>query len=474
MLKESQRKLETSSVQKWGYKQMESTSLPYINGSLPGKNAQAILGKEDKYLCASAASTTPIVWKEASGSIVIDVDDNRFIDFTSGILVSNVGHSHPKVVKAVQEQAGKFLNSYNCAHQLRADLCERLTSLFPEKLNRALLLTTGAEAVETAIKIARAYTGKNEIISFNGSFHGKTYLTMSVGGIRKTKEGFGPQASNVIHAPFPYLYHAYQRDEEACVDSCLQHLKEIIDTSSTGNIAAVVMESYLGSGGCVVPPKRFVQGIRDLCNEHNIVFIVDEVQAGFGRTGKMFGYEHYGVTPDIVCIAKGLSAGVPTSAIVANEELMNALPPGAATSTYGGNPLSCAAALAVIDVIEEEGLVQRAETLGQVLAKRLKEMEHKYPFLGDGRSIGLVTGLEIVEDPDTRIPSPPLANAIVNEAISRGLALISPTGLYGNVIRMMPPLVISEELMIKGLGILDEAMEAVSSVSIMDQGVKSL
>ncbi|MFM1653437.1 aspartate aminotransferase family protein [Brevibacillus sp. B_LB10_24] len=432
------------------------------NGILPGDKARAVLEKESKYLCAAAAATTPIVWKEALGATVVDVDDNRYIDFTSGILVANVGHSHPKVVKAIQEQAGKFLNAYNSAHQLRADLCERLTALFPSKLNRALLLTTGAEAIESAVKIAKAYTGKNEIISFNGSFHGKTHLTMSIGGIRQTKEGFGPQASNVVHAPFPYVYHSYYRDEAACVDSCLQQLRETMATSSTGSIAAVVMESYLGSGGCVVPPARFVQGVRQLCDQHNIVFIVDEVQAGFGRTGKMFGFEHYGVVPDIVCLAKGLSAGVPTSAVVAGEGLMKALPPGSASSTYGGNPLSCAAALAVLDVIESEGLVQRAEALGQVLAKRLKELEQKYPFLGEGRSIGLVTGLEIVEDPATRVPSPALANAIVNEAIGRGLALISPTGLYGNVIRMMPPLVISEELMNQGLDILDEAMAKVS------------
>lgn len=438
------------------------TSFPSVNETLPGEKARAILDKESKYMCAAAGATTPIVWKEAQGAIVVDVDDNRYIDFTSGILVSNVGHSHPRVVKAIQDQAGKFLNAYNSAHELRAELCEKLVSLFPSKLNRALLLTTGAEAIESAVKIAKAYTGKNEIISFNGSFHGKTHLTMSIGGIRQTKEGFGPQASNVVHVPFPYTYHSYYKEEEACVDSCLQQLREMMATSSTGSIAAVVMESYLGSGGCVVPPARFVQGVRQLCDQHNILFIVDEVQAGFGRTGKMFGFEHYGVTPDIVCLAKGLSAGVPTSAVVANEELMNALPHGSASSTYGGNPLSCAAALAVLDVIEKEGLVQRAAALGHVLKQRLKQLEMKYPFLGEGRSLGLVTGLEIVEDPNTRVPSPVLANKIVNEAISSGLALISPTGLYGNVIRMMPPLVISEEVMNQGLDILDEAMAKVS------------
>lgn len=440
---------------------LKTVPVPSIKGEIPGKNAQAILEKENEFLCKSSASTTPIVWKEAFGSTIVDVDDNRFIDFTSGILVANVGHSHPKVVKAIQEQAGKFLNSYNAAHELRSRLSEKLVKLTPKGLDRAWLLTTGAEAVESGIKMAKAYTGKNEIISFNGSFHGKTHLTMGVGGIRDTKEGFGPQASNIIHAPFPYMYRSYHQDEETAVDSCLQYLNDIMNTSTSGSIAAVVMESYHGGGGCVVPPVRFVQGIRKLCDKYNILFIIDEVQAGFGRTGKMFGFQHYEVVPDIVCIAKGLASGVPTSAVIAKKNVMDALPAGSATTTYGGNPLSCAAALAVIDVMESEGLVQRASELGKVMRKRLDQLEKKYAFLGEARSIGMVTGLEIVEDPKTRIPSVEIAKDIVNESIKRGLALITPTGIHGNVIRMMPPLVITEEDLNKGLDILDNAMDAV-------------
>src|SRR5690625_3064905 len=279
---------------KRGKKMQNIKSVPYVSKNFPGENAQSIIEKEKQHLCEASGSTTPIVWDKASGSTIVDVDGNSFIDFTSGILVANVGHSHPKVVKAVQVQAEKFLNSYNASHDLRSKLSKELVRLAPEGLDRAWLLTTGAEAVESAIKLARAHTEKNEIISFNGSFHGKTYLTMGVGGIRDTKEGFGPQASGVIHAPFPYMYRSHHQDEDALVDNCLQYLNEIMSTSTTGSIAAVVMESYLGGGGCVVPSARFVQGIRELCDKHNILFIIDEVQAGFGRTGKMFGFEHYG------------------------------------------------------------------------------------------------------------------------------------------------------------------------------------
>lgn len=428
----------------------------------PGPKAQAIIEKENNYIPVSARSSTPIVWKEAYGATIIDVDGNEYIDFTSGILVSNVGHSHPRVVAAVQEQAGKFLNSYDSSHELRANLVEKIASLFPEDLNRVLLLSTGSEAIEAAIKFARASTGRNEIISFHGSFHGRTHLTMSLGGIKKVKSGYGPQASNIIHVPFPYPYRcSFPQPHDHCHEHTLNHMEQILYTASSGDVAAVIMESYLGSGGCVVPSVEFVRGVREFCDRHDILFIMDEVQAGFGRTGKMFGFEHYGIVPDLVCLAKGISSGVPTSAVVGRDSIMDQLPPGTMTSTYGGNPLSCAAAIATIDVILEERLPERSARLGKQMANRFRDLEKKYPIIGEARSIGLVSGIEIVQSSESREPAPSVARAIAMQAINLGLAVIAPTGLHGNVLRLMPPLVIDEQALDAGLDILDEAISMV-------------
>ncbi|WP_164985318.1 aspartate aminotransferase family protein [Ammoniphilus sp. CFH 90114] len=435
----------------------------------PGPKAQEIIQKEKNYIPRSACSSTPLVWKEAYGATIIDVDGNEYIDFTSGILVSNVGHSHPKVVAAIQEQAGKFLNSYDSSHHLRAELAEKIVNLFPEELNRVLLLTTGSEAIEAAIKFARAKTGKSEIISFHGSFHGRTHLTMSLGGIKKVKSGCGPQASNILHVPFPYPYRCtFSQPHDQCDEHTLQYMEQILHTASTGNIAAVIMESYLGSGGCVVPSVKFVQGVREFCDRHDILLIMDEVQAGFGRTGKMFGFEHYGILPDLVCLAKGISSGVPTSAVVGRDSIMDHLPPGTMTSTYGGNPLSCAAAMATIDVIVEERLPERAARLGERMAQRFQTLVEKYRIIGEARSIGLVSGIEVVKSREGREPDPETARAIAMQAIHLGLAVIAPTGLHGNVLRLMPPLVIEEEALEAGLDLLDEAISIVLNGGLHD------
>lgn len=433
--------------------------VPHIKVTPPGPKAREVIDKQLRYLAPSVSEPLPLVWERAEDCVVWDVDGNSYIDFSSGVLVVNTGHSHPKVVAALRDQAGKFINCYDTPHPLRSELAERIAGLMPEDLKRVLFLSSGSEAIDAAVKIARAYTGRYEILSFFGGFHGRTYMPMSVGGKRSIKAPFGPFVPGVLHAPFPYCYRCpFDKSYPGCGLPCFDFILRTLEATSGGSVACVLTEPYQGASGGIFPPVEWVQRVYELAHSMNALFIFDEVQSGFGRTGAMFAFEHYGITPDIVCLAKGLASGVPASAVVARNPIMESLKPGSISSTYGGNPLVCAAALASTEVIEEEHLAENAGRVGQAMLARLKQMQQAHPLIGDVRGMGLAQGIELVRNWETKEPATEETKAIIEECIRQGLALIPPIGFYGNVIRFAPPLTISEEMAHRGLDIFDAVL----------------
>ncbi|MGE0240615.1 MAG: aspartate aminotransferase family protein [Parvibaculaceae bacterium] len=430
------------------------------NYTLPGPIAKTVLDTQAKYLSPSISTPMPLVWESAADCMVTDVDGNTFIDFSSGVLVTNTGHCHPKVVKAIQEQAGRLLNCYDSAHPLRSAFVEKLAALMPEDLKCALVLSSGSEAIDAAVKIARAATGKHEVIAFDGAFHGRTYMAMSAGGLIGSKRGFGPLVPGILRAPFPDYYRANPGDTEEDIDArCLTALERLLTAQSTGSIAALITESYQGGGGSLVPSLRFMRALRDFCTRNGILFIMDEVQSSFGRTGKMFAFEHFGVVPDIVVLGKGIASGLPTAAVVARQPIMSGLKPGSLSSTYGGNPLCCAAALASIEVIEEERLADNAAKIGTLMMDRLSALKSRHRAVGDVRGLGLALAVEFVKDQDSKEPNPEMTRDFALELLHSGLSVMAPIGRHGNVLRIAPPLSITEELANEGLDIIEAALQ---------------
>ncbi len=436
--------------------------IPYLVTELPGPKARALLAESAQFELKSMSDEVPCVWARGEGAVIEDVDGNRLLDFSSGVLVMNIGHSHPTHVAAIREQAGTLLNCYDFVSAPRVRLAKKLVEITPPNLDRAYLLTTGSEAIEAAIKIARRATGRTEIISFFGGFHGRTYMAMAVGGKAGVKRGFGPLVPGVLHAPFPDYYRppVPGMTSDQVDDYCLAQLDLLLETVSTGSVAAVITETYQGAAGSRVPSKRFMQGLQAWCRAHDFVFIVDEVQASFGRTGKLFGFEHFEIQPNIITLGKGISCGVPCSAVVAESRLVDVLETGSLSSTNGGNPISCRAALASIEILESEGLVENSARLGALMMAEFAAMQQDFPCLGDVRGQGLAIGLEFVSDPVAKTPDAALAKRIVAESYQRGLVMIAPIGSFGNVIRVAPPLVLDEALARTGLGILREALQA--------------
>lgn len=438
--------------------------VPRIITELPGPKSRQYLELSRRYESRSLSEQVPAVWERAEGAVVEDVDGNRFIDFTSGVLVMNVGHCHPDHVAAIREQAGKLLNCYDFVNVPRVMLAKKLVELTPPNLDRAFILTTGSEAIEAAIKVARRYTGRHEIISFHGAFHGRTYACMSVGGKMGVKKKFGPMLPGVHFAPFCYCYRCvFDKTYPQCNCYCLSYLDWLVETETTGDVAAVIVETYQGAAGSIIPPVEWMQRLEEWCRKRDVLLIVDEVQASFGRTGKMFGFEHYGIAPNLLCLGKGISCGVPCSALVGESRIMDILEPGSMSSTNGGNPLSCAAALASIEIIEREGLCENAAVVGSKMLERLKEIEREHEIVGEARGLGLAIAVEIVKDKASKEPAPDLTKLIIRKAFEKGLLLIAPIGLFGNVIRIAPPLVITWELAEKGLDILAEAISEVEA-----------
>jgi len=385
------------------------------------------------------------------------VDGKEYLDFAGGIGVMNVGHGHPRVLQAVRAQLERF--THVCfqvtPYEAYVRLAERLAKLAPGDFSKkTLFLTTGAEAVENAVKIARAYTGRPAVVALTHSFHGRTLLGMSLTGKASYyKQNFGPFAPEVYHAPAPYPYRGVS-DEMA-----LEGLRELFRTAvDPERVAALVVEPVLGEGGFIPLSETYLREIREITASQGILLIADEIQSGFGRTGRMWAVEHSGVVPDLITFAKSVAAGLPLSGVVGRAEVMDAPKPGGLGGTYAGNPLACAAGLAVLDIFEEEGLLERAKALGRVLWQALEGLKDRFPQVGEVRGLGPMVALELVRDPKTREPAPDLAQATLEEARRRGLILLK-AGMYGNVIRVLVPLVATEAEVHEGLARLSAALE---------------
>jgi 4-aminobutyrate aminotransferase/(S)-3-amino-2-methylpropionate transaminase len=348
------------------------------------------------------------------------------------------------------------MNSYDFVTPWRALLAQKLVEITPSSLDRAFILTTGSEATEAAIKIARRATGKHEVIAFHGAFHGRTFGAMAIGGKTGVKKGFGPALPGMLHSPFPYCYRCpFGSTPDSCKLHTTEYLDWLLETESVGDVAALIVEPYQGGAGSIIPPPGWLKMVFDWSQERGIVFILDEVQSSFGRTGTLFAFEQEGFVPNLVCLGKGIGSGIPISAVVGESAIMDKLEPGSLSSTNGGNPLSCRGALTAIEVLLKEDLPQRAMELGKRMEARLLEMATRSPYLGDVRGQGLVWGLELVRDKGTKEPAPELCKQVVEEACKRGLLMIAPIGFYGNVLRIAPPLVIEDDQLVAALSILE-------------------
>jgi len=403
------------------------------------------------------ATANPIFVDRAENGAIWDVEGNRYIDFGSGIAVTNTGHRHPKVMAAVAAQCEKFAH---VAFQVTGypeyvELAERLNTLSPMADAKTLFFTTGAEATENAVKIARAYTGRQAVITFTGAFHGRTQLTMAMTGKAQPYRTRGtPLAAGIFHVPFPILHHG--TTEEDSLKALAHVFKADVDPA---NVAAIVIEPVQGEGGFYQTPPSFMKKLREICDLHGICLVADEVQTGFARTGKVFAIEHYDVVPDLIPVAKALGGGFPISGVIGKAEIMDAAEPGGLGGTFGGNPISVAAALAVLDVIEEEGLCDRANKIGGTMLERLKAMRQKNNLrpIGDVRGLGAMVAFELVKERGTHEPDADAIKPVLAAALDAGLILLS-CGYYGNTIRLLAPLTISEEDLDEGLNRLEIAL----------------
>lgn len=424
---------------------------------------KALQQKRDQYVTRSIGNGNRNFAQKARGATITDIEGNEWIDFAAAIGTLNVGHSHPKVIKAVQEQLEQFTHpGFNVMmYESYIQLAEKLVSVSPVSYKASVgLFNTGAEAVENAIKVARKYTKRKAVISFKGAFHGRTNLTMAMTSkVRPYKEGFGPFAAEVYQAPFPYMYRKPNKmTDDEYIDYIIQQFKDLfVTTVSKEDVACVVMEPVQGEGGFIIPPKRFVQEVYNFCKEHNILFIADEIQTGFGRTGTLFAVERFEIEPDIILLSKSIAAGLPLSAMVGRTEIVNAPEVGELGGTYSGSPLACSAALAVLEIMEEENLPERAEKVGEKIEGKLLEYQERYPFVGEVRRLGAMVAFELVTSKETKEPHAKLTKEIAKYANENGLLLLT-AGLYNNVIRFLTPLVITDEELEKGFTILEKTL----------------
>jgi 4-aminobutyrate aminotransferase/(S)-3-amino-2-methylpropionate transaminase len=437
---------------------MAATRTIELNTSLPGPRSREVLERLAASVAQALAITFPIVASETRGAAITDLDGNVFIDFAGGVGCLNVGHSHPQVVAAAQEQLERFSHTDFTVvpYEVYATLSERLLRLAPFTGSaKAAFFNAGTEAVENAVKFARAYTGRQAVIAFEGAFHGRTMLSLSL--TSKThpyKAGLGPFAPEVYRVPFPNTYRGPSAEE------ALVALRRAFATLvAPESVAALVVEPVQGEGGFIPAPPEFLRGLRALCDEHGIVLVCDEVQTGFARTGRFFAIEHSGVEPDLITVAKSIAMGLPLSGVLGKAEIMDAPDPGAVGGTYVGNPVAQAAAIAVLDVIEEQGLVDRAAAIGETIRSRMEGWQRRWAQIGDVRGLGAMLAIELVGDPETKEPDSALASRIVEEALARGLLLLK-AGVYDNCIRVLVPLVISDGELDEALGVWEEALAA--------------
>lgn len=421
---------------------------------MSNKELQAL---KERYVAAGAASPNEQFADHATNAELWDADGKRMIDFAGGIGVLNIGHRHPKVVEAVKAQLDKLMHTCQTVmpYEGYVKLAQKLSEVVPVKGHaKVMLANSGAEALENAMKIARAATGKTNVICFDGGYHGRTFYTMAMNGkAAPYQTDFGPMPGTVFRAPYPVPYHGVSEDE------ALRGLKMAMKADSpAGDTAAIVIEPVLGEGGFYAAPASFLKEIRKICDENDILMIADEVQSGFGRTGKMFAIEHSGVEPDIMTMAKSMADGMPISAIVGTDKYMDASGPNSLGGTYTGSPTACAAALAVFDVFKEEDILGKAQALGDKLNKRFSQWQEQFEHIDNVRNLGPMAAFELVESKDSHTPKPELAAAITKKAKEKGLILLS-CGMYGNTLRFLMPVTIEDEILEEGLAILEESLK---------------
>ena len=445
---------------------LRNVKRPLVRTQVPGPEAKKLLELRERYVPKGVFLTVPTFIKRGEGAVFEDVDGNIFIDFAGGIGVLNIGYSHPEVVAVVKHQAEQFFHSsinvvlYESYVQLAKKLSEITPGSFEKK---TFFVNSGAEAVENAVKIARRHTKKTDIVCFEGAFHGRTLLTMALTSkVKPYSFGFGPFPPGIHKLPYAYCYRcAYGLVWPGCGLRCAERLNEIFDSvASPDDIAAVIVEPVLGEGGFVVPPDGFIGKIGSICSKHSILLIADEVQTGFYRTGKMFASHYWDAAPDIVTAAKSISGGLPLGAVTARKEIIESSQVGGVGGTYGGNPLSCAAALKVIDIMEREGFGARANEVGRVVLERFKSMAEKYPIIGDVRGRGAMCAIELVKDRAGKAPAADETKELLKTVYAEGLALLN-AGLHGNIVRMLAPLVITDDQLSAGLDILERAIERI-------------
>jgi 4-aminobutyrate aminotransferase/(S)-3-amino-2-methylpropionate transaminase len=435
---------------------------------IPGPRSRELLARRETAVPKAVFNTVPVFVDRAERAIVQDVDGNRFIDFGAGLAVLNVGNAPRAVVDAIQHQAEAFTHTcfHVTMHEPYVALAEELNRLTPgDHARRTMLVNSGAEAVENAVKLARYFTGREAVVTFDHGFHGRTLMAMSLTGkVMPYKQGFGPFAPEVYRLPFAYPYRCPTgQPPERCGPSCADLvIDEIEKHVGPENVACLIVEPVQGEGGFIVPAPEFIPRLAEFCRAHGILFVADEVQTGFGRTGAWFGIEHFDVVPDIVVTAKALGGGLPLGGVTARAEVMDAVHVGGLGGTFGGNPLACAAALEVIRVIERDGLLARARRIGATLRQGLEELQNRYDVIGDVRGLGAMLAMELVDDRETKHPAKALAGAVIEECWKQGLITLK-AGTYDNVVRILVPLTIDDSLVEEGLGILDKALAAATA-----------
>ena len=430
---------------------------------MPNSNSD-LEHRRQKAIPRGVANSLAIYADRASNAEVWDVEGKRYIDFGTGIAVLNTGHLHPKVKAAVAAQLDKF--SHTCfqvtPYESYVELAEQLNALAPGKSpKKTIFLTTGAEAIENAVKIARYHTKRSAIITFSGGFHGRTYLGISLTGkVQPYKAGFGPMMPEVYHVPYPMAYHDVSVEDS--LEAVYGLFKADVDPA---RVAAIVIEPVLGEGGFYQAPVELLRKLRSLCDQHGILLIVDEIQTGFGRTGRMFAVEYSGVEPDLITIAKSVSGGIPLSGVIGKADIMDAPLPGGLGGTFAGSPLACAAGLAVLNVIKEEQLIQRANHIGKFMTSRLSGLQVRFPSIGEVRGVGAMVAIELVKNCSADQPDAELTKQVVQAAAARGLILLS-CGIYGNVIRFLAALTISDALLKEGFNLFEQALQEVAGSSM--------
>lgn len=434
-----------------------------VSDSLPGSKSAEILEARKSYVARGVSNGLPVCIDEAKGALLKDVDGNVFLDFAAGIGVQNVGHCDDDVVEAIKAQAEKCIHP--CFHVALYEpyvaLSEKLAKAAPgEHAKKVMFANSGAEAIENAIKISRKYTKKTGVISLECAFHGRTFMTMSITSkVKPYKNGFGPFSTDTYKIPSPYCYRCpYGCSYPSCGLACAEKLRTNLKGEwSADTMAVLIAEPLQGEGGFIVPPKGYLEALQSICNENGIMFVVDEVQAGFARTGKLFASEHSDIEPDMITLSKSIAAGVPLSAVVGKAEIMDAPNPGEIGGTYGGSPLACAAGLKVLEKIASQRLDEKAVMIGDIIQSRLAAMKEKYDVIGDVRGLGAMIGVEFVKDRTTKEPYADIVKKVIAYSQQKGVIFLG-AGIFSSVLRFLPPLVMTEEQVHYGMDILDEAI----------------